>query len=138
MDCPHCGGVIGSGALKPLLHEAFDDAMHCIVVDGQRRRVTGARWALLQLLRQRPRRFVRIDFLTSVTERAAGDGGDVDSLRIYIVHLRRALKGSPFGIATLRGVGYGLFFVSDIRQCGWRDGIRHLATERSSQWPQAT
>jgi hypothetical protein len=114
MDCPHCGGVIDPGGAKPLADSTFDDRLRCLVVDGQRRRVTPAEWRLLSALRERFRRWVPVDFLCQATACDARNGGSDVSLRVRILYLRRQLDGTPFAIASGYAIGYGLFPAAEV------------------------
>jgi hypothetical protein len=109
MDCPHCGGRIDPGALKPLQHPVFDDDLRCIVVDGERRHLLPAQWRLLLALRERYRRFVPLDFLAVHCARIPSEGGNIKSAAVHLVAVRRKLSGTPFAIAGRFGEGCGLF-----------------------------
>jgi hypothetical protein len=113
MDCPHCGGRVDRAA-PLLLDPAFDDDLRCLVIDGQRRRVTPMRWRILTLLRQRFRRLVPLGFLAQASAGNPADGGNIDVARVQVCFLRRTLAGSPFAIATVYGDGYGLFRAGEV------------------------
>jgi DNA-binding response OmpR family regulator len=113
MDCPHCGGRVDRAA-QLLLDAAFDDDRRCLVVDDARRHLLPMQWRLLTLLRERFRRLVPLDFLTQAAAPNSADGGSVNSTRVQICFLRRALAGSPFAIASVYGDGYGLFRADDV------------------------
>ena len=142
MECPHCGGVIGSGP-EPLAHPVFDDRLQCLVVDDVRRRVPGYQWRLLRLLRERFGRFVETGFLAQHASSRPADGGDINSMKVQLCRLRRVLDGSPFAIATSHGIGYGLFpadqveiesqprYYGDCRYWRLRPGIADSADIRS-------
>jgi hypothetical protein len=125
MECPHCGGIIGSGELAPLLHDAFDDLRHTIVVAGDTPRwLSSMQWQLLLLLRRRFQRCVPEDFLVRGSTLHPEDGGSSSSLKIQLMHLRRALRSTPFAIASFHQQGYGLFWREEVEEkisaCGRR------------------
>jgi hypothetical protein len=112
-DCPHCGGPIRR-AMQRLLHEAFDDAQRCMMVNGQRRSVSPAGWRLLTVMRERFRRYVPLDFLATTAAADPLDGGSIHTVRVHLCHLRHPLDGTPFAIVNRRGFGYGLFWVHEV------------------------
>jgi DNA-binding response OmpR family regulator len=65
------------------------------------------------VLRERFKRFVPSGFLAEASARDHAEGGSIDSLRVHISMLRRALDGTPFAIITRSYVGYGLFNAED-------------------------
>jgi hypothetical protein len=135
MDCPHCGGWVGTGGPKPLAHAVFDDPMRRIVVDGEARRLTPGEWKILTELRQRFRRFVPLDHLAQVSCWDPAEGGNVPAVRIRVCFIRRKLAGTPFAIATGWGTGYGLFPADHVlveSQAGLHEEDRKLYTGTDS------
>ena len=124
MECPHCGGVIDTAA-KPLVHTAFDDSLHCMVVDGIRRRCTAGEWRLLRVLRERFQRLVPVDFLAQASARDPADGGSTNSVRVQLYYLRRRLDGTPFAIAGSHATGFGLFPAHQVEVTTRRLGRRY-------------
>jgi DNA-binding response OmpR family regulator len=107
--CPHCGGHIDPGAPEPLQHDVFDDARRCLIVGREVRIATPMEWRILRLLRERFGRRVPTEFLISESSSRPHDGGNENSFRAQLCHLRQHLRGSPFSIVNFYGEGYGLF-----------------------------
>jgi hypothetical protein len=124
MDCPHCGGPI-TGRLSRLEHACFDDRWHAIVVGDDVRILTVSQWRLLQLLRERFRRFVPLEFLAQWSAPHPREGGDPITLRLMVMRVRVLLKGSPFAIANEYGHGYGLFPLAEVEAIQYRNHRGH-------------
>ena len=112
--CPHCGGRLDGTRERPLQHETFDDLGHEIVIGEERRGVSRGRWLMLAEMRRRFGRYVPGWVLLEAVPTNKSDRTD-HTVAIYVSHLRRNLRGSPFTIATQWGYGYGLFSLSDRR-----------------------
>lgn len=93
---------IGRQELPPM----FDFARQAVKVDGELRPIPGVRWQILLLLWRRRGLSVRNERIIEFIWGYAGDGGNDDNLKVQMFHLRRALKGSPYAIGTVHGVGY--------------------------------
>jgi DNA-binding response OmpR family regulator len=125
--------------MELLQHECFDDAAHCIVVDGQRRHLPPIHWKVMTLLRERPRRLVPSDFIArEAIMRDPQGGGHIPSIRVYICVLRKLMRGTPFGIVNQWDVGYGLFPIDEVvvklksdGRHGKRDAMRRMVSLRA-------
>ena len=124
MECPHCGGVIDGGAPKPIEHPIFDDARRVIVNGEWCWKPSPSEWRVLLALRERFRRWVDLDFLAVVASKSPLSGGSTEATKIRVMHLRRALDGTPFAIVTSRAVGYGLFLAEEATPVPYLSGRR--------------
>jgi hypothetical protein len=107
-DCPLCGAAQFAAKPLPVLeHPVFDDTLHAIVVNGERRHVQF--WRLLTLLRRRYKRMVPRDAIALYLAKDPMDGGSLLTVRHEISGLRALLQGTPFRIVRQYGYGYGLF-----------------------------
>ena len=84
-------------------------------LDGDRRRATvagvplelsGREWTLLELLVQQRDKVVTKEQIVQVWAGEGAEGGQGNTVEVYIHRLRRKLEGSGLMIRTVRGLGY--------------------------------
>jgi hypothetical protein len=122
--CPHCGGPLRREP-QPFQHPCFDDVAWVIVPEGQNDKTSeeqGCRsahpsfhpsairpqpgaWRVLCALRTAFGHFVSRDYLLAQVRPRRGEDADPKIVEVYLCHLRKALKGTPFIIESRRGAG---------------------------------
>ncbi len=92
----------------PAVH--FNPPRREVIIAGEHRRLTRARWLLLEALwcgRGRTQSRERlINALYAIETDRPRDPKNV--LTVHVCHLREALRGAPYQIDTIRGQGYRL------------------------------
>jgi DNA-binding response OmpR family regulator len=103
--CESCGAALRG----PKLPAAdFDAARHQVIVAGSRRKVAPTAWRILELLGQRSGRHVSRESLMAALYEHRNDPPFERVLDIYICHLRKTLRGSPYRIITAYTLGWRL------------------------------
>ena len=133
MDCPHCGGLIDTGALQPLEHTCFDDQWQHIVVGEERHYITPVAWRILRLMRERFRRFVDEGFLAQWSAADPAEGGSIPATKMHIMRVRVRLAGTPFAIANRYGGYYGLFPADVVKVISLVDGRKFISRQDRDQ-----
>jgi hypothetical protein len=130
--CPHCGGPLRREP-QPFQHPCFDDVAWVIVPEGQNDRTSEKQdchsahsgsgagaglsfrssvirpqpgvWRVLCALRTAFGHFVSRDYLLAQVQPRRGEDADPKIVEVYLCHLRKALRGTPFIIESRRGAG---------------------------------
>jgi len=93
----------------PAINEAvFDRERQAVIVGHKRRVIAGVKWQILGLLWAHRGTTVSHE---RVHQRIWGhllNPPDDNNLKVHVYWLRQALKGTPYGIATVHGEGYRL------------------------------
>jgi len=113
--------------------QVFDRGRRCILVGAERRKLGNKPWALLETLWARRTRAVHED---EIYAQLYGDDPDppyIQTVKVHVCHLRKALRGSPYGIANVFGWGYRLVSVLETAPVEVRERPAvHLATKRAA------
>jgi DNA-binding response OmpR family regulator len=111
MLCERCK----EGLKHPAINEAvFDRERQAVIVGHERRMIAGVKWQILGLLWAHRGMTVSHE---RVHQRIWGhllNPPDDNNLKVHVYWLRQALKGTPYGIATVRGEGYRLEAASSV------------------------
>jgi DNA-binding response OmpR family regulator len=104
-DCPSCR--------RPLPPRVFDDQrQNVIATDAAGRRLEHhlprKPWQLLAALRRRPGQVMERGSLEAALYDHEADYPDSRTIDAHLVRVRRALAGTPYRIACVRGVGWRL------------------------------
>jgi DNA-binding winged helix-turn-helix (wHTH) protein len=107
--CERCSAEIEHG-LDRLPAPHFDhDSREIVRADGSRYKLSPTLWRLLQILWHRRPKLVSWDTLMLQLYGGSVEPDCGDKLiKVYVCHLRRALRELPYSINTLWGTGYRL------------------------------
>lgn len=99
-DCPSCR--------RPLPPGIFDDQRHAVLTNGDAHYLPLKPWQLLAALRRRPGQVIERGSLEAALYDHQADYPDSRTIDAHLVRVRRALAGTPYRIACVRGVGWRL------------------------------